>query len=64
MMINKHQSSSILITTVLIAVTMLSLSVMVDALFDDAEARLMVTKSQTKINGYGDSAKCSTLLVQ
>jgi hypothetical protein len=43
-MINKHQSSSILITTALIAATMLSLSVMVAALFDDAEARLTVTK--------------------
>jgi hypothetical protein len=45
MMINKHQSSSILITTALIAATVLSLSVMVAALFDDTEAKLTVTKS-------------------
>ena len=44
-MINKHQSSSILITTALIAATVLSLSVMVAALFDDTEAKLTVTKS-------------------
>jgi hypothetical protein len=63
-MINKHQSSSILITTALIAATVLSLSVIVHALLDDAEARLSVTKSQTKINGCSDSVKCSTLPVQ
>jgi hypothetical protein len=63
MMINKHQSSSILITIALIAATVLCLLVIVDALLDDAEARLTVTKSQTKINGYSDSAKCTTLPV-
>ena len=60
MMINKHQRSSILITTALIAATVLSLSVIVHALLDDAEARLTVAKSQTKINGCSDSVKCST----
>jgi hypothetical protein len=43
----------------IIATTTLALSVIVDSLFDDAEAIITVTRSQTKINSCIGVAQCS-----
>jgi hypothetical protein len=40
MMINKHQSSILVTALAIIATTMLALSLVVDILFDDVEAKL------------------------